>query len=694
MRPGLNTAHKLFRVLAVGVLLVSVACGSGTVEPPTPSASVGSSSASSSIQPNEAPSDGGPVREETPTTTPSETAEADSGALSRGHEPSFVPGSCPFEIPPGTNPTCGRLIVPENRGQPAGRLVELAVAIFPAELEENHPPVVYLEGGPGGDALDTLSFSYHARFGFLDDERNVIVFDQRGVGRSTPSLACPELLDLVYDLADERLTGAEYAARGREVVHGCREGWLDKGVDLSRYNSAESAADVADLRVALGYDEWDLYGVSYGTRLALTVMRDHPEGIRSVILDSTYPPEIDGVATILPGADRSLSELFTACAADTRCSSTYGDLEHLLLSTVDLLNADPAEIWVIDLLTLEGHPALLTGDVLLELVYQGLYSDMVIPGLPQLVADAAQGEYFEAQALMSLFLANQAFFSVGQFLSVQCHEEVPFSDPDLVAARTVEYSRLASLVAGSFAQSEAAFGFCRDWGAGSADPIENRPVESSIPALVLAGAFDPITPPEFGHRVAENLDNAWYVEFPSLGHGVASADPCTRSVTLAFLDDPRTRPETACIAEMSGITFEIFEPNPEVDLVTAQVGPYQVPIPAGWAGEGGFYERGGVGDLTSFLIVPGPSGVADRVLSVVTRAWNGITIQEAESLTIGDVTWRRLTGRAGSVSLDAALYDGETVSIVVALVSDQREREHLLERLVIPALENLSSAGL
>ncbi len=693
MRPGLTTVNNLLRAVGVCVLLLLAACGSDTIESDPPAVPELSLSSSSTTQPEQVSASTGLAGAETPPTPDSVTTRAHPTDPVDGYEPLFHLSPCPFDIPPGTDPTCGRLTVPEDRDEPTGRLIELAVAIFPARSEEKYPPVLYLEGGPGGDALDTLSFSYHARFGFLGEERTVIVFDQRGVGHSTPSLACPDLLDLTYDLLDEELPSEEHLALGLEVVNRCREGWLAEGVDLSRYNSAESAADVADLRMALGHEEWDLYGVSYGTRLALTVMRDHPQGIRSVILDATYPPEVDGVAMILPGADRSFSELFKACASDAKCSSIYGDLESLLFSTVKRLDADPAEIWVVDFRTLEGYPALLDGEVLLDLIYQGLYSDLLIPLLPQVVADASQGEYFKAQALLSLILFNQAYFSVGQFLSVQCHEEVPFSDQALVSARAAEFPRLAALVAGALVQSEAAFEFCLEWGADAADPIENQPVESNTPTLILAGRFDPITPPGFGQRAARNLGNSWYVEFPTLGHGVASSDWCTRSITLAFLDDPPTRPDTSCVADMSGIIFSAFEPAPEISLVPTRIGPYQVPVPEGWVGERGFYERGWVGDLTSLAVFPGPSGLGETVLSVVTRTWSGITIEESEVLEIGDKTWRRLSADAGSVSLEAALHDGDTGSIVVLLVSDRREREHLLERVVLPALESLSSSG-
>lgn len=634
-----------------------------------------------------------PEQPETPADAVATSTTPPSITEGAGYEPIFTSGPCPFQPPAGTDPTCGDLTVPENREQPAGRQIQLAVAVFPARSVEKFPPVVYLEGGPGGKALESLPFTYEVLFEFLDQERTVVVFDQRGVGYSTPSLSCPELLDLTYDLLDEDIPSGEISAREIEVIERCREGWLSEGADLSHYNSRESAVDVADLRVALGYDEWDLYGVSYGTRLALTVMRDHPEGVRSVILDSTYPPEIDGVASILPGADRSLSRLFEACASDPVCNSTYSDLEELLFSTVDRLNAEPAELWVVDFLTFGGYPALMDGDTLLGLVFQGLYSDLIIPAIPQMVSDAADDHFFKAQALLSGFLINEAFFSIGQFLSVQCHEEVPFSDSAAVRAWMDEYPRLLPLVEGALVQSEDASEFCRGWGAGTADPIENEPVVSDIPALVLAGGFDPITPPEAGRSVSERLENSWFVEFPTLGHGVTATEGCPKAITLAFLEDPRSRPDTSCVPGMAGIAFDVFEPALEIDMVEHRIGPLMALVPEGWEGKGGLYQRGLADDPTAFLVIPGPAGFADAILPSVASTWTGVAVEESADLEVAGKTWRRFSAGAGSISVEAAVHDGNSLSIIVVLISDPRETDHLFEQAVMPALESLGPAG-
>ncbi len=680
-----------YMVAAAGALLLMVvACGSDTEEqapPTTASLSTSGPPTTLSTVDTTLPS---PVEDETGDPAPVTSSEdtAPPSAVVERYEPEFTPGSCPFQPPSGTDPVCGYLSVPENRENPAGRQVRLAVAIFPARSTEAYPPIVYLEGGPGGEALEAIPFTYEDRFSFLDAERTLVMFDQRGVGYSDPALSCHELVDLAYELLDEDLSAEEVVAREVAVLDRCRERWVDDGTDLAHYNSSASAADVADLRVALGYDEWDLYGVSYGTRLALTVMRDHPEGVRSVILDSTYPPEIDGVALIVPNAARAFDELFGACASDPMCNSTYGDLESLLFSLVEQLNASPAELWVLDFLNFGGYPALLDGDSMLGLVFQSLYSEVLLPGIPKLIADAREGHFFNAQTLMSYFLTNEAFFSAGQFLSVMCHEEVPFSDPASVRSGRDENPRLAPLVDGALVQSEYAFDFCSGWGAGVADSIEAEPVSSDIPTLVMAGRFDPITPPDYGRRVADRLDNRWFVEFPTLGHGVAAVEGCPRSVTLAFLADPHAAPDRSCVAGMPAIDFDVFAPSDEVALVEDRILQYTVLVPEGWSGQNGYYQRGLGSDATALLIVPGAAGLGDLVLTGVARAWTGVGIEESEEVEFGDRVWRRFSAAAGSVSLEAALYEGRSSSIVVALVSDPRETPHLVDQVLLPALES------
>jgi pimeloyl-ACP methyl ester carboxylesterase len=205
----------------------------------------------------------------------------------------FETGACPDKpepIPALKSARCGVLVVPENRGKPDGRMIRLPVAILPSLSEPPAAdPLVYMEGGPGGAALPTTQLLLDAG---LNRARDVIVMGQRGTRYAEPALMCPEI-----DQFHTRLAALPYddAATGQlsvEAARACRARLAGAGIELSAYNTTESAADFADLRVALNIAAWNVYGVSYGTDLALTYMREHPQGIRSVTIDSVVPPHL------------------------------------------------------------------------------------------------------------------------------------------------------------------------------------------------------------------------------------------------------------------------------------------------------------------------------------------------------------------------------------------------------------------
>jgi hypothetical protein len=185
-----------------------------------------------------------------------ETAAADADST---YTPSFISSSCDFIVPGGRDVTCGYLTVPEDRSQPDGREIRLHVAVFTSESGNPAPdPIVYLEGGPGGEPLETLVFTFEDFFAPYLAERDVIIFDQRGTGLSEPSLACPELVDASIEYLDDVLSDEEEAEIYLTAMSACRERLATDGINFTAYNSRENAADLNDLRIALGYDEWEL----------------------------------------------------------------------------------------------------------------------------------------------------------------------------------------------------------------------------------------------------------------------------------------------------------------------------------------------------------------------------------------------------------------------------------------------------
>lgn len=598
-------------------------------------------------------------------------------------------------MPDGYGASCGFLVVPQDRENPDGMQTRIHVAIFSSLSTSPAPdPVVYLEGGPGGHALEALEFSFDDRFASFLKRRDLIVFDQRGVGFSTPSLACPEIRALDIELLDDVLEPEEYTLREIGALEACRDRLVAGGVDLTQYNSKTNAQDVADLRVALGIDEWNLYGISYGTRLALTVMRDDPTGVRSVILDSTVPLQTDLVSSIPASADRAFDAFFASCGASPNCAATFPNLEETFFALEAALNAQAAPIEVTDFLSGDSYPGVLTGDDIVELLFQSLYSEQLIPILPDVITDAHGGDLSGVEQLASLFFTNDHFLSIGMYLAVQCNEEYRFSSVAAVEFFVAQYPSVSAIsghVAGEFAE-------CALWGAGAADEIEDDPVSSDLPTLVLGGVFDPITPPAYGMQAAETLPNSYFFEFPGLGHGVSTAHECPLSITLAFLDDPSALPGSGCISAMGPLPF-LTPGRLSVNLVPFQEDIFNLSVtgivPEGWDSAGlGQYAAPGLGD-TVIVQQARDSGLSGP--SVESMAAGVAILFEIADWTLSTYTstrtWHLFEGTDGTLMYLMGLTDTGDVLLTVILRSPLDIYDEYRVLVFNPALDAIAASG-
>lgn len=631
-----------------------------------------------------------------PTTTQrTETTETRPEATTGAR---FVEGRCEFDEPPGYQVDCGWLVAPEDRSDPAnGKTVRLHVAIFRSQVAGvPEDPIVYLEGGPGGDALEAVPFTFAQAFAPFLESRDFIMFDQRGTGFSSPSLACPETVELAFEQLDLDLDLDEALAQELAALEECHTRIVEEA-ELSLYNSEASAADLADLRVVLGYEEWNLFGISYGTRLALTTMRDHPEGIRSVILDSTYPPQVSLPLEVGLNAARAFTVFFDACAEDPECSGAFPDLEARFFALVDALDAEPIMATLLDVFTLEEHDALVEGDALLGLLFQSLYSSELIPVLPGLIDDVENGDYQSLELLLSNFFANIEFISTGQTFAVQCREELPFTDPAELAAAGDFDPYIKRIVESGGSTGPFALEVCELWDVGTADALENEPVASDIPTLVLAGEFDPITPPSWGVLAAETLANASFFEFPGLGHGTSVSDECALSIALEFLNDPSAEPDGSCVSAMSGPDFITGdEPAAEIRLVPVTVESFGATIdtlvPDDWSELGsGVYLRGASGlDQTALLFQAVGGNQANLLLTTLTAQLGAdaddVTSREYNS---GPTIWGIHTLEVEGVATDIAITETNGYTVLVLLASDSVDREAYQASILLPILDAL-----
>ena len=467
--------------------------------------------------------------------------------------PRFESARCKFTVPKSMRVDCGYMVVPEDRSDPNSKPIRLAVVVFHARVKKAAPDAVfYLEGGPGGHSVDNALESFEYAFAGFAEKRDFVMFDQRGVGYSEPSLDCPESTKADYDGLTKRMNFDDRVVLENQAVKDCHDRLAAQGINLSAYNSAANAADVHDLQTVLGYPEINLYGISYGTRLALTVMRDFPQNIRSVILDSTVPLQADLYGRIPANADRAFKVFFQGCLKDRPCNGAYPNLDKVFYDLVAKLDDNPAAITARQPITGKKFNLLIDGHHLITMLFNAMYSSSVIVYLPKIIYDASHGDYALLEKFLAGSLVRSEFLSVGMYLSVQCAEEVSFDTQDVLANADKSYPKLMKTfdMLNYYTQ-------CQTWGVKPAPPVENQPVKSPVYTLVLAGEYDPITPPGYGWQAAQTLNHSFLFEFPGVGHGVSVGDPCPYKVAIAFVDNPKTKPEIGCISTMTEPQFVV-----------------------------------------------------------------------------------------------------------------------------------------
>ncbi len=491
------------------------------------------------------------------TKTPVSSLPTQDSTSSIAPTANFHASACPFQkgngIVEGQTVRCGFVTVPQSRQSPNGAKVQLAVAIFKSPRVQNDTlPVVRLEGGPGGPSLD--NWAHYITSLSLEDfvfGHDLIMFDQRGTGYSTPSLKCPEVLKLQYDTLNVHMNATDSEDMTLQAVQACHDRLVKAGINLNDFTVQENAADVHDLIQALGYKQANLYGVSYGTRLALTTMRLYPSVIRSVVLDSVYPTQTN--RTSLPAsAQRVFNTLFQGCATNTRCNAQYPNLDSTFYKLVTDLNANPVHFQTTNIYTGKNYDVTMAGDDFVFVLFSALYASSIIRMLPKMIYHVRAGDYL----LLSQIYGEVEFddtFSDGLFYSDECNEDWSFlTQNDINSSLQGVVPQIQPALKGSLQQE---YDSCRVWNVQKAPTVQKQAVVSSIPTLVLSDEYDPITPPANGKLAAQTLKNSYYFLFPGLGHGAEYSSSCVNSIVSTFDDAPTQRPSGTCIADMGEPNF-------------------------------------------------------------------------------------------------------------------------------------------
>ena len=405
---------------------------------------------------------------------------------------------------------CGTLSVPLDPAAPNGPTIDVFVARVAALSAEPRPdPLLLIAGGPGQSTVD-MYLQLRGAFEQARRDRDLILVDQRGTGRSAEGFACDAPDDLSLDT-----TGPDVLAA---VIDDCV---ADLKHDPRFYTTSVAVRDLDAVRAALGIESWNIYGVSYGTRVAQHYLRQYPERTRSVVLDGVVPPPLALGPDVAREAQRALEQIFGRCAADSGCAERFASLPQLFAEVLTRLDAGAAD---------DTDPPAISALELRTLVRFMSYSAATVALLPVLISEAHAGNYAPlAGQARTLLRELPESLSFPMSNSVTCTEDVPFAD---TATGDLAETYLGTAIMDALKQ------ICARWPVGTMDSNFKTAVVSDTPVLLLSGEYDPITPPAYAERVqAEGLTNSKHLIGRGQGHGLVGVG-CVPRLLRAFLEDP------------------------------------------------------------------------------------------------------------------------------------------------------------
>ncbi|WP_162795782.1 alpha/beta fold hydrolase [Nonomuraea lactucae] len=468
----------------------------------------------------------------------------------------YAPAPCPAPNVSGVSAlgpefSCGYLTVPENRAKPGGRTIKIAVARLKAAAARPRPdPVVWLTGGPGGSGLlDAFTVIRHKPA--INADRDVVFVDQRGTGRSDPLLSCPEIDAFTRQAVTLVSTDPETTRKGVEATRSCRARLAGMGYDLPAYNTTENAADIADLRTALGIKEWNVYGVSYGTDLALQLLRDHPHGIRSLVLDSVVTPDRNLLEGLWINAADQYRAMFAACTAQPACQAAYPDLQAEFAATVRRLDRRPLTVTVPGEAGSPATTVVFDGYQLANMVVVAALPPWALTTVPAAVHALAAGNGLPAAKTVLAGQSPPGFVGWGLFYGVVCREQAAFTDHAKVrAAARAALPDFPDRVLSLLPQQEFVariFADCAAWDVGRAAPRVTAQTRSGVPALLMSGTFDGPAGTRWAAAAATGLSHSRTLRFPGLGHSVFLQSGCARAILVGFFNQPSGGYDTSCV---------------------------------------------------------------------------------------------------------------------------------------------------
>ncbi|MEO8010258.1 MAG: alpha/beta hydrolase [Dokdonella sp.] len=429
---------------------------------------------------------------------------------------------------------CSTFEVPENRDAPNVRTLALDLALIrSSDAAADDDFIVFLAGGPGQAAIETWP-QIAGALELARKGRHVLLIDQRGTGGSNALNCAAEDSDALADLD---------LALIRKRTRQCLDGLRNKA-DPRYYTTTDAVHDLEDLRVALGSPRFNLVGVSYGTRVALQYHKRHPEAVRTIVLDSPAPNELVLGAQFARNLDDALKAQFARCAKDADCAIAFPDPYASLVQLRDALRATPKTVRYADPVTFEPVDQRLDGFGLVGLVRMFAYTPETAALIPLSVQQASADNFEPLMGQLKLMTDGIGELAgSGMQLSVICAE-----DADRLVADSGDADTLLGPMMVDVLRAQ-----CEIWPRGERPADFTAPASGDTPTLILAGEFDPVTPPRYGEQILATLGNARLIVAAGQGHNVIGRG-CLPKLVGEFIDkrNPKTL-DTAC-AERLGAT--------------------------------------------------------------------------------------------------------------------------------------------
>ena len=440
---------------------------------------------------------------------------------------------------------CTTFMVPEDRQHPAAKKIGLHVAWLKARAGTPKPDAMFFIAGGPGQASTEAFLEEAPSFDRIRSEHDILLVDQRGTGSSN-RLDCPQPPPDAQP-SDAAIVAAAEACL--KQLHG----------DPRFYTTTVAVQDLEALRAAMGYKQVDLYGISYGTRVALQYLRAYPDSVRAVVLDGVVPADLALGPGVSLDAQRSLGLIFSRCGQAPGCRQAYPDLTTDFSALQKDLGQHAVSVGLRDPLTGAPRTEELTWDKVASAVRLMSYQSETAALLPLLIHQAAaQHDYLPLMSTALLFTDQlQESFAEGMGAAVLCTEDAPFFSDDAAQQKQLHDTYLGASTLDTLAKS------CKSWPRGVMDPDFKTPVVSAKPVLLLSGEDDPITPPANAAHAAKSLANSLSLVVPGQGHGNVFRG-CVPRVMADFVDAGAVKGlDTRCVKDIKPFPFFVSFSGPQ-----------------------------------------------------------------------------------------------------------------------------------